>query len=227
MSKANRPIFLPNNKRESLIEIRNIDFEWHMGMQFSQKVKNMKSFHSSAQIQGIYPILEISTRSDETLGNNLSAFNLKLKYNDKLLTVESAYQGSKVFESGGPFVDLYNLPGKEIKSDTRLKECGKIIGFDFMGEKWAIEPKTAFYDWLYLTALIQNENLYEGLFKYKGFTDIAFNPKKSINCQARSTALFVSLFQKGYLPKIINDKKLFIEIMEKFNPEKQKQQKLF
>ena len=30
-----------------------------------------------------------------------------------------------------------------------------------------------------------------------GFTDIAFNPKKSLNCQARSAALYVALARDG------------------------------
>lgn len=226
MAKANRPIFLPSDKKESLIEIKNVEFEWHMGMSLSQKIKSMKSLHDCAKKQGIYPVLEISTRSEEMLGINLSAFNLLLRINNKTMIVESAYQGSKVFENDGPFMDLYNKPGKEIKNDTRLKESGKIIGFNFMNEDWPIEPKTLFYDWLYLSALIQNKHLSDNLFKYKGFSDIAFNPKKSVSCQARSAAIFVSLYNKGYLPEILNNKNLFLEVMNNTVKEND-QQKLF
>lgn len=46
---------------------------------------------------------------------------------------------------------------------------------------------------IYINALIQNSDLAEQLMQYRAFTDIAFNPAKSFNCQARSAALFVSL----------------------------------
>lgn len=226
MAKACRPIFLPNHEKDYLIEIKNVQFEWHMGMSLSQKIKCVESLHTCAKKQGIYPVLEISTRSKETLGIKLSAFNLLIKINNRIMTVESAYQGSKIFEKGGPYEDLYNLPSREIKGDDRLKKSGKIIGFNFLGNIWPIEPKTAFYDWLYLFALVQNKQLSDGLFKYKGFSDIAFNPKKSISCQAQSAAIFVSLHKRGYLPEILDDKNLFLKVLGSTVKENN-QQKLF
>ena len=77
-----------------------IDFEYIKGMAFSQKQKNVKSFHLS--IAEKFPgkrILEISTKSDNDLGISLSAFNLKL--NGK--SIESIYQSAKVFENGEHF----------------------------------------------------------------------------------------------------------------------------
>ena len=45
---------------------------------------------------------------------------------------------------------------------------------------------------------------------YQAFTDIEFNPKKSINCQAYSVALYVSLRQRGLLEETIKNKDSFL-----------------
>lgn len=53
---------------------------------------------------------------------------------------------------------------------------------------------------------------------YNVFTDIEFNHKKSINCQARSAAIFVSLKRKGVLEEVINNPELFSKIYDSFEP---------
>lgn len=73
-------------------------------------------------------------------------------------------------------------------------------------------PRTAFYDWLYINALIENPQLAEKLNGYDGFTDIAFNPDKGINCQARSAALYVSLAKLGVLEQC-KDFESFLELL--------------
>jgi hypothetical protein len=98
--------------------------------------------------------------------------------------VECAFQGSKVFEDGGPFTDMFAMAPRDAKRDERLQTSGRLIGFRFMERDWALEPQTAFYDWVYISALIARKDLAEGLSKYSAFTDIEFNPEKSINCQA-------------------------------------------
>ena len=148
----------------------------------------------------ICPVLEISTKSKDPLGKALSAFSLYLKFkNGRTLTIEQVFQGSKVFEKGGPYTEFYEMKGRQIKKDSRLKESGNLIGFNLMGMEWGLEPTTAFYDWLYIHALDQNPELSEQIIKFAGFTDIAFNPKKSLNCQARSAALYVSLYKNDLL----------------------------
>lgn len=71
-------------------------------------------------------------------------------------------------------------------------------------------PRTAFYDWLYLSALNQNKNLALHLLNFDGFTDIEFNPAKSINCQARAAALFVSLVRRNMLDDVLSSKDGFL-----------------
>jgi hypothetical protein len=78
-------------------------------------------------------------------------------------------------------------------------------------------PPTVFYDWLYLTAIHPHrEWLTERLTEHEmfaGFTDIEFNPSKSINCQARSCALFVALIKRDLFEDAIQSPESFIETM--------------
>ncbi len=60
-------------------------------------------------------------------------------------------------------------------------------------------PKTAFYDWLFIRCLYPHREYLHRLHIYAAFSDIEFNPDRSINCQARSTALFVALQKKDLL----------------------------
>lgn len=48
--------------------------------------------------------------------------------------------------------------------------------------------------------------------QFDTFTDIEFNPQKSINCQARTVAIFVTLNKYGLFDKFISDKELFKSI---------------
>ena len=49
--------------------------------------------------------------------------------------------------------------------------------------------------------------------KYWGFTDIEFNPQRSINCQARSAALFLSLMKRGELDEALQSPSAFIRAL--------------
>ena len=150
------------------------------------------------------------------LGRVLSAFNLKINIRDDyFVSLESAFQGSKKFENGGPFVDLYGLDGSKIKADERLKESGKLIGFEFNGKFWNNRPKTAFYDYLYITSTSKMANVATLLEPFSGFSDIEFNQNKSINCQARSCALYVSLTKRGILDRILKDKEMFLDYLSR------------
>ena len=111
------------------------------------------------------------------------------------------------------------MGGREIKKDERLRKSGDLLHFDLMGEVWKLIPKTSFYDYIYLSALTQNPRLSEAIINYDGFTDIEFNPKKSINCQARSAALYVSLFKRNKIEKSLKSKVNYIEILTAFQQE--------
>ena len=85
--------------------------------------------------------------------------------------------------------------------------------FRFDGKVFPIKPVTAFYDWLYLNALLENPDLSEPLLRYDGFTDIEYNPDKSLACQARTAAMFVALHRAGVLEQC-RDFDAFFEFIE-------------
>jgi hypothetical protein len=151
-------------------------------------------------------ILDISTRSADPFGVSLSAFNLLIEFAGlKPIPVECAYQGSKIFERGGPFQDLYEVSSREAKLDSRLRTSGDITGFRLLGKEFPGYPKTAFYDWLYVLALSQNEDIADRLSDYAGFTDSAFDPSRSLNCQAKSAAVYVGSSNSGSLHRATED----------------------
>jgi hypothetical protein len=186
---ANRPVYVPFNEGKSFVVTYAIEFEWFPGMSKSQKQKSIDSLHSAAlERKNVTNLLEISSKSLNPLGVQLSAFNLMIENKSKgsSFSVENAFQAGKVFENGGPYLDLLRKTSREAKSDLRLKNSGRLIKFTSNGNDWDLEPLTAFYDWIYINALHRQHHLAEQLLSYNAFTDIEFNPAKSINCQAYS-----------------------------------------
>lgn len=213
---AQRPLFLPQAEGELLVRTVSVEFEWFAGMAVSQKQKSIAALHQAAkQLPGVVRVLEVSSKSPEPLGVALSAFNLTFttRRQARTLTVESAFQASKVFENAGPFTDLLDAPPRDAKRDERLLNSGRLIGFRFFGTDWTLEPQTAFYDWLYINALRSRAELAAQVLAYSAFTDIEFNPRKSINCQAYALALFVALDQRGLLEKATASRTAFLEIV--------------
>lgn len=196
---ATRPIFIVEAAGPALVRAQSIEFTWHAGMAPSRRQMSMRSLHDAAR--SLHPtarILEVSRLSDSPLGEALSAFNLKLDYPGiGAMPVECAFQSSKVFERGGPFPDLLTAAPLDAKRDPRLKDSGQLTGFHFMGRDWPKDPPTAFYDWTYMQALHQCPDLSKAIIAFDIFTDIAFNPAKSINCQASACARYVALFRRG------------------------------
>lgn len=161
--------------------------------------------------------MEISSKSTDLLGVQLSAFNLMIetKKTSKKFSVECAFQSSKVFEHGDPYKDLLCNDSRSAKKDERLKSSGRLIAFEYSGKRWKLEPKTMFYDWLYINALGLdcNKELAEQVIEYDDFTDIEFNPQKSINCQARAVALYVSLHRRGLLQRVLCDPEYYVQLI--------------
>lgn len=216
---AERPIYIPRFDGPLMVETVMIAFQWHAGMSIGQKQRSIRSLHATAIEKGVCETpLEVSSKSEVTLGVDLSAFNLTITTlkRKKTFTVETAYQSSKVFEHGGPFNDLLFGTSRAAKRDPRLKESGALTSFRFFAEEWPLEPKTAFYDWLYLNALHKNEGAVTNLSLFDAFTDIEFNPAKSINCQAYSVALYKSLQHRGLITDIIFDRRAYLDVISSF-----------
>lgn len=210
---AQRPLFVPSCVGLRLVREVMVSFPWSAGLATVQKKKNIVAMHEAAAAYGFAPLLEISTKSERKLGQRMSAFNLSVELaTGRSIPLECAFQGSKVFEQGGPYTDIYHLDGRSAKNDVRIRNSGKIIGFRLEGVDFPSEPKTAFYDWLYVRALAPHEEYLQRLEEFAGFTDIEFNPQKSINCQARSCALFVSLSRKGLLQQVAHNPERFLEV---------------
>lgn len=211
---AERPIFLPCATGSQLVEEVSIGFTWNPGFAPVQKKKNIAALHASAAERGLSPLLEISTKSEERLGQRLSAFSLKVKHRELgPIPLECAFQGSKVFEQGGPFMDLYLAPPRAAKKDSRIRESGRIVEFRFDRVNFPVDPKTAFYDWLYISALFPHREYLRRLEGYAGFTDIEFNPSKSINCQARSCATLVAMMKRNILEIAIQSPDSFVSAL--------------
>jgi hypothetical protein len=201
---AKRPVFIPEIEGPALVSTVLVDFEWFPGMALSQAQKSVESLHAKArETLGMNAILEISSKSKQEVGVQLSAFNLMIKTvkQGQKFSVECAYQASKVFERDGPFIDLLEKTSLEAKRDPRLTQNGHMTKFVFFKQEWPLEPRTAFYDWLYMNALHKHPEFADEVLHYEAFTDIAFNPERSINCQAYAAALYSSLTRRNILDK--------------------------
>lgn len=211
-----------------------VEFEWFSGMSWQQHQKSSLSMLTVLEEQGYTPA-EISRRSiDKDFGVQLSAFNLKLNgvnvenifqayktFNDggpylDLLNVDpkSAKNDCRIqsYESKKPcFTHKIDFKNKDFyESEEICRHCRnrlnrKLIGFSSKNTDWGLEPKSMFYDAIYISALLQNGHLTSQLIQYNAFTDVEFNQKiiysnekGPFNCQARSCAIYVTLKKSGY-----------------------------
>lgn len=211
---AERPVFIAGGKN-SLVEQEDITFQFYSGFSDAQKKRCIQSLHQSFLWKHPqWRVLEISSHSPEEIGVKLSAFHLPIRLNSgKTVSVECAFQAGKIFQNGGPYLDLLEGTSRAAKRDPRLRESGRIVGFEFEGERFPTFPMTCFYDWLYIKALTENPTLGDALMEYDAFTDIVFNPSKSLNCQAEAASIYVALRKANLLDQAMANKKSFIRIV--------------
>ncbi len=207
---AVRSVFVSKSSYPFFEEI-HVHMDWFGGFALSQKRKCQIGLHQN--FLRAYPDrkpLEISSSSLMSLGAGLSAMVLSKRTSLGLTTVESAFQSSKVFGTGadqtGPFPEYLFLPGRECRKLVKEKAAGRICTrylFDGMLFYAPSYHLTLFYDYLYLTALLEPENreVREALLEggYTAFTDLA---ARSVNCQARSCAIFAGLVQAGLIDEV-------------------------
>ena len=208
-----RPVFVPESDKPYVSEI-SLDFEYFPGSSIQQKQRSVASLHAAYVAQ--FPssrVLEVSSRSKRDIGVQLSAFNLMIEHPEHgSYSVECAFQASKVFRHGGPFVDLLNASSRAAKTDRRLRNSGELVGFKYFAHEFPLEPKTYFYDWLYASALCRDGKLVEQVMMFDAFTDIEHNPERSINCQARTVAKVVGLARAGLLEDALQSPRVFLEL---------------
>ena len=181
---ANRPAYLIGNGK---VIRKDYDFTWISGLSSSQKQKCALSLHEAIRSSDASAnVLEVSTKSNVPLGVSMSAFNLMLDG----FHLENVFQSGKVFAHGGPYSDLLSVHPREAKHDTRLRTSGKLLNFHYQGVDFPLEPKTLFYDYIYIKAIRETLTAKEirQIADFNYFTDIEFNPAKSINTQAKTAA---------------------------------------
>ena len=208
---ASRPAFFPLLNAVGVDDTRSFEFTWSPGLSFAQKQRNVRALHTS--IWRDFPtckLLEVSSKSTEPLGVCLSAFNLSFQKDSNYISVEAIFQASKVFEKAGPFPEFYGKDPRFVRDYIRSLDAGKLVGFEIDGERWELHPTRAFYDWVYISVLSKNPQLSAAVYKYDCFTDIEFNPQKSLNCQAYAVALYLSMRHAGVLNGALKDKESFL-----------------
>lgn len=172
-----------------------VDFKWEPGLSTAQKRRscaNMIKVINEAASYG--EALDISSASTEDLGVKLSAFNLKWKGR----TIECWYQGSKVYKNAGVVHHLYDADPVTAKQYRRKLAGDIIVGFNLAGQEFPTEPRTFFYDYIYLNGLYEQFGTGLDISKYNAFTDIQSNLEIEA-CQARSVCEYKLLQQNGQL----------------------------
>ena len=231
---AFRPVFMAMATRP-FVEKFDTEFKYYSGFSVTQARKSIESLHTafiSTHPKHAGRVLEISSNSASDLGVCLSAFNLLYRMRDgSRHTVETVFQAGKCFENGKQYMDLLNGSSYDAKKDERLRSSGSIVGFKVDDIEFPTKPITYFYDWLYVNAVYQNPTFAKQLTCYSAFTDIAFNPQKSWNCQARSAAVYVGLWNSGRLTEALSSPRAFLEVVYDVRPqvksEEQRQMELW
>ena len=213
-----KPVFMPRVNSDNLVKTDMVRIERHVGFASRQKKKTINDMHQVIRKKyGFSNVLELSSKSGNKLSFLLSPLSLQLtdESSGQHHSVENIFQASKVFERGGPFTDLLEAPPRQAKKDERLITSGALVGYNDFGMEWNLEPLTMFYDWLYVNALKQHPQLHEEVMQYQAFTDIEFNPNKTIHCAAYSLALFVALNKRELLDNV-EDPIAFYDLCEGF-----------
>lgn len=192
---AERPVFHVREGRP-FYAVENVRFEFNAGFSAAQKRRNIAAIHGEFLKRHPHmPVLEISSKSMQPEGVPLSAFYLK-KHVPSIgmaVPVECVFQSSKAFEDGGPYPDILMKAPIDAKRDKRLRTGSPMRAFVYEGRSYPLIPRTAFYNYIYISALADDPALAEAVMRYRAFTDIEFVPSKGINCQAMAAAVYVSL----------------------------------
>ena len=179
--------------------VKRVTFDGVSGFAKSRAPVNVARLHDIVKRSfKLNDVLEVSSASPDALGVSLSAFNLKNAQGD---TVEALFQASKKFAHGGPYTDLLGAKCGKAKKDERLRNSGPLVAFvgPYSGREYPLKPITAYYDFLYIRTLLENGVLCQEIIDRNlgVFSDIYFNPEKSLNCQAEACAIFSGIMSAG------------------------------
>ena len=108
---ASRPIYVPS-KKAPFVNVYMPEFSWSGGFSITQKQKNITALHEAFTKRfPDYKILEISSKSMQQVGKQLSAFNLMKEVPSigKHVPVECVFQGGQSFFRRWPLYRLVYL----------------------------------------------------------------------------------------------------------------------
>ena len=213
---AERTIFIPD--KHILCFEENYTFPWAPGLSKKQRQKSLASLNEV--ILTHHPkakLLDISRYSFEELGSQLSAFHLTIESTSgEKMPVECAYHGSKITKEYWHLTDIYSKTSMEAKKDRRHHE-GTLLGFKFDDLHFPLsDPRTAFYNYIYITALTQHPDLADQLMNYDIFTDIMFSCRNASACQAQACAIYVALKKSDSLEHALASRENFINTVYPF-----------
>ena len=167
-----------------------ISFHWEPGISTAQKRRSCVNLHSALDFHCDLHALDISSASTEELGVALSAFNLEWKG----IPIECWYQGSKVYSDGKLNHHLYKVTSLDAKLASKNK--GPVTAFNLQGREFPTDPRTVFYDYLYLLGMCDTYGHDLDLSKYDCFTDVQAVIDIDA-CQARAVCMYKLLQQQG------------------------------
>lgn len=192
---------------------KEYEFKWYSGFAKTQLQKSVNELQK--HFLNDFPnkkILEVTSASENILAKELSAMNLQVMTSHGNYTVEQLFQAGKVFRNTGSQEKLLKLSSRKAKQENKVTNAhDELVEFKIFNTKFPLEPKTYFYNWIYMKALHQHPDLVKEVVKYDAFTDIFFNSQKSINCQAQACSIYVSLLRRGILEETLASKEKFLK----------------
>lgn len=178
----------------------SVTFPWMNGSKHQNVQAVLDTFHD---VYPDVPALEVSLASSQPEGIHAAAMKLPLHRDglEQEVPVGIVYEAAKVFENGGPYVDLLQCSRQKVQKDARLQHSGRCIGYRLEDTAFPVEPYPyAFFNWLYGCALHQNPEKAEGLLKFGAFSDLELgSTKKDRNSPARAAAVYAGLAAAGKL----------------------------
>ena len=135
-------------------------------------------------------VLEISSRSPQELGRDLSAMNLRAAGDPRERTVEAVYQAAKCYGAGGPDTAHCTSGYAAKRRDRERRRGGPLAGFEHEGLRWKTPTGSAFYDWLWTRSALasRGEAVVARLQEYDAFSD-QFHRPGAVACQAKAAAI--------------------------------------
>ena len=151
-------------------------------------------FHATVEQDRPRRTLEISSRSSDRLGRDLSAMSLPAAGDPHRRSVEAVYQAAKCYGDGGPDTHLSPSGYEAKRRDRERRRQGPLAGFRHEGRQWPPETGSAFYDWLWTRSALRHcgHGVVERLQRHDGFTD-QFHRPGALACQAKAAAIVAGM----------------------------------